>query len=151
MPWTILARLARNGRIKFCSFVVSVALCAPLAATSILLPASTAQACGITRRIHNKTDRDIYVEIWKGGARRWVSTEPIKPGSSLSLEYVQLGDTLILTSPKPLREWATNPFGVVLDIHRCDVIRIAGESKLGVFDVKVSRPSNAEISITGAQ
>ena len=149
MPWMIFTRLARVGRVKSRPFIVSAALYAVLTATSTLLPTSTVHACGITRQIHNKTDRDIYVEIWKGGARQWTSVEPIKPGASLSLEYIHVGDTLIITGPKPISEWKTNPLGVVLDIHRCDLLRIGGESKLGGYDVKVSRPSNAEIVISG--
>jgi len=149
MPWMIVSRLARAGRIRIRPFLVSTVLFAALSATATLLPASTVQACGITRHIHNKTDRNIYVEIWKGGARQWTSVEPIKPGASLSLEYIHVGDTLILTGPKPMSEWQTNPLGVVLDIHRCDLLRIGGESKLGGYDVKVSRPSNADIVVSG--
>ena len=150
MTWTILSRLGRAGLLKSCATIVSVALCGPLATTSVLLTASTtAQACGVTRHIHNKTGLDLFVEVWRGGGRQWMSTEPIKPGASLSLEYLHLGERLLLTGPKPAREWRTNPLGVILDIHRCDLIRISGESKLGGYEVKVSLPANADISIGG--
>lgn len=150
MPWTILSRVAGSGLLKPCSIIVLFALCAPLVAMSVLLTASTtAQACGITRHIHNKTDLDIFVEVWRGGGRQWASTEPLKPGATLSLEYIHVGESLMLTGPKPARAWRSNSFGAILDIHRCNQIRISGESKLGGYEVKVSLPANADISIRG--
>jgi hypothetical protein len=149
MPWTILARPARTGRIRSCSLIASVALFAALAAMSVVLPASTAQACGITRQIHNKTDQGIYVEIWRGGARAWISPDPIKPGGSLKLEYVHLGDSLYLSAPNPAHEWQKNALGVILELHRCKQFRLSGESKLGRYKVSVSPAANADILVSG--
>ena len=150
MPWTTLSRVAGSGLLKPCSIIVLFALCAPLLATSVLLPASTAaQACGVTRHIHNKTGLNIFVEVWRGGGRQWASIEPIKPGATLSLEYIHVGERLLLSGPKPAQEWRTNSFGAILDIHRCNQIRISGESKLGGYEVRVSLPANADISIRG--
>jgi hypothetical protein len=144
---TVLRRVAHAGRPMSRSLVLLAALFAFLAATSIALPVSEAQACGITRHVYNKTNLPLYVEIRKGGILQWLSTEPIKPGGTLSLEYISVGDTLILSGPNNTREWDRNPFGVILDFHRCDLIRIAQESKLDVYEVRVSRPSNADILI----
>ena len=145
MPSSVLRRAARRAMSR--SLVLAIALCATLAATMIVLPSSEAQACGITRHVYNKTNLPLYVEIRKSGILQWMSTEPIKPGGTLSLEYIAVGDTLILSGPNNTREWDKNPFGVILDFHRCDLIRIAGESKLGVYEVRVSKPQNADILI----
>jgi len=147
MPWTSFTRLARTGRTRTCSIVQFVALCAFLTATSIVLPASTAHACDVTRRVFNKTDQNIYVELWRGESREWSSKDPIKPGAALSLKYLTIGDSILLTGPEPVREWGANSFGVVLNIFRCDLLRISGASKLGGYDVKVSRRSNADILV----
>lgn len=149
MPCTSFARLACMGRTRTCSIVVFIALCAFFTATSIILPASTAHACDVTRRVFNKSDQNVYVELWRGQSREWSSTDPIKPGAALTLKYLTIGDSILLTGPEPVREWGTNSFGVVLNIFRCDLLRISGTSKLGGYDVKVSRRSNADILVEG--
>ena len=65
----------------------------------------------------------------------------------MALEYLTIGDEILLTGPKPVGDWRSNPFGVVFQIHRCDNLRISGASKLGNYDVRVSRKQNAEILI----
>jgi len=147
MPWKILAGLARIGRKRSGRLAVFAALCAALAAASIVLPASTAQACGFTRTIHNRTGHDIYVEIRRGSVIQWTATEPIKSGGSISLEYIRMDDTILIAGPGSMRDWGTNSLGAVLDIHRCDVVRVAGESKLDGYDLKVGQPTGPDILV----
>ena len=148
MPRATSARLARTGGAKARSFVVLVALCAALTVPLIIgLSTSPAQACGITRKVYNKTDSNMWVEIWRDGVRQWTAHEPIKPGGALGLEYLTIGDEILVTGPEPVRDWDSNPFGVVLQIFRCDLLRVSGSSKMGNFDLKVSRKSNADILI----
>jgi hypothetical protein len=145
MPLTKLARPARSGRLGVGSFAAFLALFACLATTSLVLPTSTALACDITRKVYNRTDRNLYVEIWRNGTLQWTSTEPLKPGGTMALDYLTIGDEILLTGPDPVADWQTNAFGVVLEIFRCDILRISGASKLGAYDVKVSRRQNADI------
>ena len=140
---TILPGIARPAVTKARSLIGIVALCG-----AMLLAASSAEACGITRRIHNQTNQDLYVEIWINFSREWVAVEPIKPGATLSLDYLRLGHSVLITGPKPAADWRDNPFGVILDIHRCNLLRMRGESKLNGYDVKVSVPANADITIS---
>lgn len=141
---TMLARLGHAARIKARS---AIALAVLAAAVSAVLPVSTAQACGITRRIHNQTNQNLYVEIWINHSREWVASDPIKPGATLSLDYLRLGHSLLITGPRPAAAWGDNTFGVILDIHRCNILRVRGESKLQGYDIKVSVPKNADITI----
>jgi hypothetical protein len=147
MRRTALARLARKGGPKARSFAVLVALCAALTVPLIGLVASPAQACGIMRKVYNKTDSNMWVEIWRDGVRQWTAHQPIKPGGALGLEYLTIGDEILVTGPQPVRDWDSNPFGVVLQIFRCDLLRVSGSSKMGDYDLKVSRKSNADILI----
>jgi hypothetical protein len=139
---TIRFRLARmNARFL-------MALAALCTVTVVVLPLSTAQACGITRQIHNRTGQNLYVEIWMGIGREWVGTDPIKPGATLDLEYLREGQTLLITGPRPMEGWGDNALGIVLDVHRCDLLRMRSESKLKGYEVTVSVPKNAEITIS---
>jgi hypothetical protein len=65
----------------------------------------------------------------------------------MALDYLTIGDEILVTGPGPVGDWRTNPFGVVLEIFRCDTIRISGTSKLGNYDLRVSRNQNAEILV----
>ena len=154
MPWTAFTQMVRRGRIKSTSILVSLAVCTPLAATSglvvatsVLLQPSTAHACGIVRRIHNKTAHDMYVEIWRGRARRWVATEPTKPGGTLTLEYVKEGEVLLVAGPKPARDWETNSLGVILEVRDCEKIFMQTHSKHKGYKVGMSTPTHADIYI----
>lgn len=152
MPRMILDHLARRARqarssgLKAVSLAAFVALFGSLTAVSVMFPAPGAQACEITRKVYNRTDGDLYIEIWRQGTQQWTSPA-VKPGAAMALEYLTIGDEILLTGPKPVGDWRSNPFGVVFQIHRCDNLRISGASKLGNYDVRVSRKQNAEILI----
>lgn len=146
MPRTILAHLARLGRLRAVSLATLVALCGSVTAIAVVFPTSDAQACGITRKVYNRTDRNLYIEIWRQGTQQWTSPA-LKPGGAMALEYLTIGDEILVTGPNPVGDWGTNPFGVVLEIFRCDNLRISGTSKLGGYDLRVSRRQNAEILI----
>lgn len=146
MHWTTLAALARKGRMKAVSLAALVALCGPLTAISVVFPTSGAQACDVTRRVYNRTDRNLYIEIWRQGTQQWTSPA-LKPGGAMALDYLTIGDEILVTGPNPVGDWGTNPFGVVLHIFRCDNLRISGASKLGGYDLRVSRRQNADILI----
>ena len=143
MPLTTPIR--RSGRGRFATGALAVFLA--VTAGAVAVPISTAQACDITRKVYNRTDGDLYLEIWRGGTQQWTATEPLKPGKAIALDYVTIGDEILVTGPGPVGSWASNPFGVVLQIFRCDILRISGTSKLGAYDVKVSRNQNAEILV----
>lgn len=147
MPLTKPHRRTAGGRIAAGSLGGFLAILACLATAAVVLPVSTAQACGITRKVYNRTGSDLYLEVWRGGTQQWTATEPLKTGKAIALDYLTVGDEILLTGPKPVGDWASNPFGVVLEIHRCDILRISGTSKLGEYDVKVSRKQNAEILV----
>lgn len=139
---TIRFRLARmNARVL-------MALAALCTAAVVILPLSTAQACDVTRQIHNRTGQNLYVEIWMGGGREWVGTDPIKPGATLDLKYLREGETLLITGPRSMSGWDENAIGIVLDVHRCDLLRMRSESKHDGYEVMVSVPNNAEITIS---
>lgn len=146
MPWTTLTALTRTGRIKAVSLAAFVALSGLLIAISVMVPTTDAQACDITRKVYNRTDRNLYIEIWRQGTQQWTSPA-LKPGGAMALEYLTIGDEILVTGPGPVGEWRSNPFGVVLEIFRCDNLRISGTSKLGNYDLRVSRRQNAEILI----
>jgi len=126
MPLTTPIR--RSGRGRFATGALAVFLAATAGAVAV--PMSTAQACDITRKVYNRTDGDLYLEIWRGGTQQWTATEPLKPGKAIALDYVTIGDEILVTQ-----------------IFRCDILRISGTSKLGAYDVKVSGNQNAEILI----
>lgn len=152
MPWMTLDRPARlAGLVRFSgrkavSLAAFVALFGSLTAVSTIFPAPGAQACEITRKVYNRTDSNLYIEIWRQGTQQWTSPA-LKPGGAMALEYLTIGDEILLTGPNPVGDWRSNPFGVVFQIHRCDNLRISGASKLGKYDVRVSRKQNAEILI----
>jgi hypothetical protein len=141
-----LARLARISGLKAVSLAAFVALFGSLTAVSVIFPAPGAHACDITRKVYNRTDRNLYIEIWRQGTQQWTSPA-IKPGAAMALDYLTIGDEILVTGPGPVGDWRSNPFGVVLEIFRCDIIRISGTSKMGGYDLRVSRRQNAEILI----
>lgn len=146
MPWKTLTALARVGRLKAVSLAAFVALSGLLTAISVMVSTTDAQACDITRKVYNRTDRNLYIEIWRQGTQQWTSPA-LKPGGAMALEYLTIGDEILVTGPNPVGDWGSNPFGVVLEIFRCDNLRISGTSKLGGYDLRVSRRQNAEILI----
>ena len=98
MPWTTLTALTRTGRIKAVSLAAFVALSGLRIAISVMVPTTDAQACDITRKVYNRTDRNLYIEIWRQGTQQWTSPA-LKPGGAMALEYLTIGDEILVTGP----------------------------------------------------